>query len=46
MIYEINLIAPSKINMNGVDYVGNPFNMHGDVLQTKVSFNMGTFSDS
>ena len=43
MIYESDLlIAPSEINMNCVE---NPFNM-GTFYKLKVSFNMGTFSES
>ena len=42
MIYEFSLIVPSKM---GMDYVEHPSNM-GMFYQLKVSFNMGTFSDS
>ena len=42
MIYEFSLIIPSKMGMN---YIEHPFHM-GVFYRLKVSFNMGTFSDS
>ena len=42
MIYEFSLIVPSQM---GMDYFEHPFNM-GMFYRLKVSFNMGTFSDS
>ena len=42
MIYEFNLRAPSKLNMICDE---NPINM-GMFYKLKVSFNMGTFSES
>ena len=42
MKYERSIIVPSKMNVN---YIKDSFNM-GMFYRLKVSFNMGTFSDS